>query len=81
MCRKAGPGEFCSPAYLDTNGWIGVRLDLGSVDWVGIAGLVTESYRLVGSKRLGERLEELARRPGVGAVAGGGDGLGRARVG
>ncbi|HJP76983.1 MAG TPA: MmcQ/YjbR family DNA-binding protein [Pseudonocardiaceae bacterium] len=67
LCCKAGPGEqealigsdpekFYSPAYLGANGWIGIRLDLGPVDWVEIEELVTESYRLLAPKRLVARL-------------------------
>jgi hypothetical protein len=63
LCCKAGPGEqealigsdpgkFYSPAYLGANGWIGVRLDRGPVDWAEITELVTESYRLLAPKRL-----------------------------
>ena len=60
---KAGPGEqealigsdsgkFYSPPYVGVHGWVGVRLDLGSVDWPEITELVTESYRLLAPKRL-----------------------------
>ena len=64
---KAGPGEqealissdpekFYSPPYVGVNGWIGVRLDLGPVDWAEIGELVTDSYRLLAPKRLVARL-------------------------
>ncbi|HEY4458582.1 MAG TPA: MmcQ/YjbR family DNA-binding protein [Pseudonocardiaceae bacterium] len=64
---KAAPGEqealigsdpekFYSPPYVGVNGWVGVRLDLASVDWTEIAELVTESYRLLAPKRLVARL-------------------------
>lgn len=68
LCCKAGPGEqealigsdpekFYSPAYLGANGWVGVRLDLDTVDWVEIGELITESYRLLAPKRLVAQLE------------------------
>jgi phosphoribosylglycinamide formyltransferase-1 len=71
LCCKAGPGEqealigsdpekFYSPAYLGANGWIGVRLDHGDVDWVEIAELVTESYRLLAPKRMVAQLDQPA---------------------
>jgi predicted DNA-binding protein (MmcQ/YjbR family) len=65
---KAGPGEqgrlveedprrFFVPAYLGPRGWIGVRLDLGSVDWAGIAYLVGNAYRMTASRAQIARME------------------------
>jgi phosphoribosylglycinamide formyltransferase-1 len=44
--------RFFVPAYVGARGWIGVRLDIGDVDWDEIAGFVRVSYRLVAPKRL-----------------------------
>jgi len=60
---KAPPGEnaalvatdpvrFFTPSYVGRGGWIGLRLDTGSVDWAEVAELVHDSYRLVAPKRL-----------------------------
>ena len=47
----SSPDRFFIPAYTGKNGWIGVRID-GAVDWDEVAGLVSESYRLIAPKRL-----------------------------
>lgn len=63
VCCKAPPGDqealvatdparFYRPTYLARYGWISLRLDLASVDWNEVSGLVTDSYRLVAPKRL-----------------------------
>jgi hypothetical protein len=46
------PERFYRPAYLGHRGWVGVRLDLGAVDWDEVAGFVVESYRLCAPKSL-----------------------------
>ena len=43
-------------------GWIGVRLDVGDVDWDEIGELVEDAYRMVATKRLIAELD--ARRAG-----------------
>ena len=63
VCCKAAPGEndllvpmdpmrFYKPAYIGRQGWIGIRLDLGAIDWAEVAELVTVSYCLAAPKRL-----------------------------
>lgn len=32
--------------------WIGIRLDVGEVDWAEVAEIVEESYRMTAPKRL-----------------------------
>ena len=65
---KAGPGEqgrlveedsrrYFIPPYLGPRGWIGVRLDLGSVYWAGVAFLVRNAYRMTASRAQVARLE------------------------
>ena len=67
-CFKVTPGHgvaligsdedrFYRPAYIGPKGWIGLRLDLGEVDWVEVRSLVTESYRLQAPKRLASLVE------------------------
>ncbi len=60
---KAGPGmteglaasepaRFFVPAYVGARGWVGLRLDVGEVDWDEVRDLVSDAYRLVAPKRL-----------------------------
>jgi len=53
----AEPGRFYLPAYIGPRGWVGLRLDVGEVDWEEVAELVRESYRLVAPKRLAARIQ------------------------
>jgi phosphoribosylglycinamide formyltransferase-1 len=46
------PARFYLPAYIGPRGWVGLRLDVGKIDWSEVAGLVAGSYRLVAPKRL-----------------------------
>jgi predicted DNA-binding protein (MmcQ/YjbR family) len=53
----SGADRFFRPAYLGARGWIGVRLDLGPVDWTEVADFVADSYRLIAPKRLATQLD------------------------
>jgi predicted DNA-binding protein (MmcQ/YjbR family) len=46
------PTRFYLPAYVGPRGWVGLRLDVGNVDWDEVADFVGDSYRLVAPKRL-----------------------------
>ena len=48
----ANPERFYMPAYIGSRGWVGLRLDVGSVDWEEVAELIAGSYRLVAPKGL-----------------------------
>jgi predicted DNA-binding protein (MmcQ/YjbR family) len=48
------PARFYLPAYIGPRGWVGLRLDVGTVDWDEVADFVGDSYRLVAPKRLVE---------------------------
>lgn len=48
---RAQPNRFYLPAYIGPRGWVGLRLDVGRVDWAEVKELVGESYRLTGSTR------------------------------
>ena len=48
----SNPARFYMPAYIGSKGWVGLRLDVGQVDWEEVEELVTHSYRLVAPKRL-----------------------------
>jgi phosphoribosylglycinamide formyltransferase-1 len=67
VCFRAEPGEnevllasdqtrFYSPAYIGPRGWVGLRLDIGKIDWTEVADFVTESYRLAAPKRLAAKV-------------------------
>ena len=44
--------RFHSPAYIGPRGWVGLRLDVGKIDWAEVTDFVTESYRLTAPKAL-----------------------------
>jgi hypothetical protein len=46
------PGRFYMPAYVGSKGWVGLRLDVGEVDWEEVEELVTHSYQLIAPKTL-----------------------------
>jgi hypothetical protein len=52
---KADPKRFYLPAYMHSHGWVGVRLDVGRVDWKTVAELVAASYRSVAPKSIVEK--------------------------
>jgi predicted DNA-binding protein (MmcQ/YjbR family) len=69
VCFKASPGGgpllidsdrdlFYLPAYIGPRGWVGLRLDLGDVDWADVAMHVTKSYRMIAPKRLAALVDE-----------------------
>jgi predicted DNA-binding protein (MmcQ/YjbR family) len=51
------PERFYRPAYLGHRGWIGLRLDTGSIDWDELTGVVVESYRLCAPKSLARAID------------------------
>jgi hypothetical protein len=68
ICCKGAPGEqgrlvqddprrFFVPAYLGPKGWVGMRLDLGKVDWNHVLYLLRTAYRLTAPRALVARLE------------------------
>ncbi len=48
----ADPVRYFRPPYVGHRGWLGVYLDVPSVDWDEIAELVIDAYRAVAPKRL-----------------------------
>ena len=48
----SNPARFYMPAYIGSRGWVGLRLDVGEVDWEEVKELVRHSYGLVAPKRL-----------------------------
>jgi predicted DNA-binding protein (MmcQ/YjbR family) len=51
----AQPARFYIPAYVGPKGWVGLRLDIGEVDWEEVTELVSDSYRRVAPKTLAAR--------------------------
>lgn len=54
---EANPRKFYMPAYVGPRGWVGLRLDLRSVDWSEARELVRGSYLLVAPKNLARELQ------------------------
>jgi phosphoribosylglycinamide formyltransferase-1 len=54
---KAHPGKFYSPAYIGPRGWVGLRLDRGTIDWDEVRDLLTASYLQAAPKKLREHVE------------------------
>jgi hypothetical protein len=53
----ADPERFYVPPYVGGRGWIGVRLDVPSVDWVAVAEMVEDAYRVIAPRSLASRLD------------------------
>ena len=63
ICGKALPGDhtalvasdpvkFYLPAYIGPRGWVGLRLDIGKVDWDEVKELITGSYLQTAPRKL-----------------------------
>jgi hypothetical protein len=48
---KADPKRFYMPAYVGPRRWVGLRLDVGRVNWGEVEELAKGSYRLVAEKK------------------------------
>ena len=49
---EANPNKFYFPAYIGPRGWVGLRLDLPTVDWAEVKELVRGSYAQIAPKKL-----------------------------
>jgi predicted DNA-binding protein (MmcQ/YjbR family) len=47
---KDDPKHFFVPPYLGHKGWVGVRLDVGGVNWEQLAGILQDGYKLASAK-------------------------------
>jgi hypothetical protein len=52
------PERWFVPAYLGHRGWVGLRLDLGTIDWAEARELLVESYCLQAPKKLAAMVGE-----------------------
>ena len=50
------PLKYYLPAYIGPRGWVGLRLDLGTVDWEEVKELVTGSYLQVAPRTLRSKI-------------------------
>ena len=53
----SNPARFYMPAYVASKGWVGLRLDVGEIDWDEVKELITHSYLLVAPKRLAAAMQ------------------------
>src|ERR1700689_1204065 len=49
---ESGPGRFYLPAYIGSRGWIGLRMDLATLNWTEVKELIRGSYIQTAPKRL-----------------------------
>jgi hypothetical protein len=67
VCCKVLPGEnsflvesdprrFYLPAYIGSRGWIGLRMDLATLNWTEVKELILGSYIQIAPKRLASLL-------------------------
>jgi len=49
---RANPKTFYLPAYIGARGWLGYRIDRGSIDWKDVARFVKSSYCQIAPKKL-----------------------------
>jgi hypothetical protein len=52
----ANPRKFYLPAYIGPRGWVGLRLDLPTVDWAEVQELLRGSYAQIAPKKLASLL-------------------------
>jgi len=75
VCSKALPGDnlflidanpkkFYLPSYIGPRGWVGLRMDLATVDWNEVKELVHGSYLQTAPRKLRRLIEELSVQPG-----------------
>ena len=50
------PERFYLPAYIGPRGWVGLRLDVGKVDWEEVGELLKGSYSLTAPKTLTSKI-------------------------
>ena len=58
---NSDPTHFYMPAYVAHRGWLGIRLDVGGIDWDELTGFLRDSYCLTAPKTLATQVR--SRRP------------------
>ncbi|MEK6301373.1 MAG: MmcQ/YjbR family DNA-binding protein [Acidobacteriota bacterium] len=51
------PDRFLIPAYLGPRGWVGLWIDLPTINWDEVASIIIDAYRLTAPKRLLAQLD------------------------
>ena len=49
---ESDPDRFFLPAYVASRGWVGLRLDLATVDWAEVKELILGSYLQAAPRKL-----------------------------
>jgi hypothetical protein len=49
---ESGPARFYLPAYIGSRGWIGLRMDLATLNWAEVKELIHGSYMQIAPNRL-----------------------------
>lgn len=57
---ESNPRKFYMPAYIGPRGWVGLRLDLRTVDWFEVKELARGSYLLVAPKSCQNQVSDSA---------------------
>jgi hypothetical protein len=60
---KADPKRFYMPAYVGPRGWVGLRLDVGRVNWGEVEELAKGSYQLIAGKMFAEGVKKAKETP------------------
>jgi len=58
---KADPKRFYMPAYVGPRGWVGLRLDVGRVNWGEVEELAKGSYQMIAGKTASAPLKKRAK--------------------
>jgi hypothetical protein len=53
---ESAPRRFFLPAYIGSRGWIGLRMDLATLNWTEVKELIRGSYIQIAPKRLASLL-------------------------
>jgi hypothetical protein len=67
LCFRGSAGEqqmwidldakrFYKPAYIGAQGWVGLRLDIGAMNWSEVEARLVSSYRLAAPKTLAAKV-------------------------
>jgi hypothetical protein len=54
----ADPDRFFLPAYVASRGWVGLRMDLATVDWTEVKELIHGSYLQIAPRKLQELIRQ-----------------------
>jgi hypothetical protein len=55
---KSDPKRFYMPSYVGPRGWVGLRLDVGRVNWGEVEELARGSYQLVAGEKFAQAVKK-----------------------